>query len=73
MHTIKKIFIFTLLLFAAFEMARAQRDLGVRPTDSGGPLKFEQAVYDVRFYDLTLRVDPRSRSISGTSVMRAQI
>lgn len=50
----------------------AQRDLGVRPTDTGGPLKFEEAVYDVQWYDVTLNVDPRAKSISGTTVMTAK-
>lgn len=73
MNAIKKLLIFSLLLIAAISAARAQRDLGARPTDSGGPLKFEQAVYDVKFYDLTLRIDPATKSISGASVMRAQV
>jgi photosystem II stability/assembly factor-like uncharacterized protein len=33
--------------------------------DSGGPLLPEQAAYDVTFYDLNLRIDPATRSISG--------
>ena len=47
----------------------AQRELGVRPTDTGGPLMFEQAAYDVHSYDVTLNVDPKAKSISGTTVM----
>ena len=50
----------------------AQRELGVRPTDTGGPLMFEQAVYDVQNYDITLSVDPKAKSISGTTVMTAR-
>ncbi len=50
----------------------AQRDLGVRPTDTGGPLVFEQAVFDVQNYDITLDVDPKAKSISGTTVMTAR-
>ena len=38
----------------------AQRELGVRPTATGGPLMFEQAAYDVQSYDITLGVDPRA-------------
>jgi aminopeptidase N len=52
--------------------AIAQRDLGVRPTDTGGPLLFEQAAYDVQNYDITLNVDPKAKSISGTTVMTAR-
>ncbi|MEO8649383.1 MAG: M1 family metallopeptidase [Acidobacteriota bacterium] len=49
----------------------SQRELGVRPTDTGGPLKFEQAVYDVQSYDITLGADPKAKSITGTTVMLA--
>ncbi|MFN0278005.1 MAG: M1 family metallopeptidase [Pyrinomonadaceae bacterium] len=50
----------------------AQREHGVRPTDTGGPLMFEQAVFDVQNYDITLNVDPKAKSISGTTVMTAK-
>ncbi len=50
----------------------AQRELGVRPTDTGGPLMFEQAVFDVLNYDITLSADPKTKSISGTTVMTAR-
>ena len=50
----------------------AQRELGARPTDTGGPLMFEQAVYDVQNYDISLKVDPASKTISGTTVMTAR-
>lgn len=60
--------IILLLVFSTF----AQRDLGSRPTDTGGPLMFEQAVFDVQSYDITLNVDPKTRSITGTTVMTAK-
>ena len=50
----------------------AQREHGVRPTDTGGPLMFEQAVFDVQNYDMTLNVDPKTKAISGTTVMTAR-
>ena len=50
----------------------AQRELGVRPTDTGGPLMFEQAAFDVQNYDITLGVDLRAKSITGTTVMTAK-
>ena len=50
----------------------AQRELGVRPTDTGGPLMFEQAVFDVQNYDISIKVDPKTKSISGTTVMTAK-
>lgn len=34
---------------------------------------FEQAAFDVHSYDITLRVDPKAKSISGMTVMTAQI
>ncbi|MDQ3804972.1 MAG: M1 family metallopeptidase [Acidobacteriota bacterium] len=52
---------------------RAQRELGARPSDSGGPLMPEQAAYDVTFYDLALRVNPREQSIAGALTARARI
>ncbi|HYE16398.1 MAG TPA: M1 family metallopeptidase [Pyrinomonadaceae bacterium] len=53
--------------------APAQRELGARPTDSGGPLIFEQAAYDVTHYDLAVKVEPAQQSISGTLTARARI
>ena len=61
-----------MLLWAAANAA-AQRPLGVRPTDSGGPLMPEQAAYDVTFYDLALKVDPAGQSIEGTLTATARI
>ena len=58
------------LLFVIYTCA--QRELGARPTDTGGPLMFEQAVYDVQNYDISLKVDPASKTISGTTVMTAR-
>lgn len=49
-----------------------QRELGVRPTDTGGPLMFEQAVYDVQSYDVSLNVFPSKKSISGVTTMIAK-
>ncbi len=60
-----------LLIFVAASFA--QRELGVRPTETGGPLMFEQAAYDVQSYDVGLRIDPKTKSISGTTVMTAKI
>ncbi|MBA3769008.1 MAG: M1 family metallopeptidase [Blastocatellia bacterium] len=58
-----------LLLIAC--SAVAQRELGVRPTETGGPLRFEQAVYDVQSYDVGLTVTPATRSIAGVTTMTA--
>jgi aminopeptidase N len=57
------------LSFAAF----AQRDLGARPTQSGGVLMAEQAAYDVKHYDLAVSVDVPNRSIKGVLTVKALI
>ncbi len=51
----------------------AQRDLGVRPTESGGVLMAEQAAFDVQSYDLDLRVNPNEQSIKGVLTVKALI
>lgn len=51
----------------------AQRFLGVRGTESGGPLMPEQAAYDVTYYDLDLSIDPDRRSIDGSLTAHARI
>lgn len=53
--------------------ALGQRRHGVRATGSGGPLLTEQAAYDVKSYDLDLRIDPATQSIRGSVVVKAQI
>lgn len=69
----KTSFLFTILFLLLFTISSlAQRELGVRPTDTGGPLMFEQAVFDVQSYDITLSVDPAAKTISGATVMRAR-
>jgi aminopeptidase N len=35
--------------------------------DSGGPLRPRQAAYDVRRYDLEVRLDPETRTLTGTN------
>lgn len=51
----------------------SQRDFSARPTGSGGVLIAEQASYDVKHYDLNLRVDPSEQSIKGVLTVKAQI
>jgi aminopeptidase N len=41
--------------------------------DSGGRLQAEQAAYDARFYDLSLRVDPARRGIEGSLTVVADV
>ena len=51
--------------------AYSQRELGVRATGSGGPLMPEQAAYDVKSYDLDLRINPSDQSIKGVLIAHA--
>ena len=61
------------LLLCVATGAQAQRPLGARPTESGGPLMPEQAAYDVKAYDLALTVNPAEQSIKGTLTATALI
>jgi len=69
-HLFPKILICILFLSA---LVFAQRDLGVRPTESGGILMAEQAAFDVQSYDLDLRVNPNEQSIKGVLTVKALI
>ena len=51
----------------------AQRELGVRGGSSGGPLMPEQAAYDVKSYDLDLRIDPDAQTIKGALTAHALV
>lgn len=59
-------------LFVLTISAAAQREHGVRPTETGGPLMFEQAAFDVQNYDISVSADPKTKSITGTTVMTAK-
>ncbi len=64
------------IVFAAIALCSAvlaQRDLGVRPTDSGGVLMAEQAAYDVKSYDLSVAPNIAEQSIKGTVIVKALI
>jgi aminopeptidase N len=61
------------MLAGSFNSSQAQRELGVKPLGSGGPLLPEQAAYDVKSYDLDLHVDTASQSITGVLTVRALI
>ncbi|MGD9588594.1 MAG: M1 family metallopeptidase [Pyrinomonadaceae bacterium] len=69
----KRTFLITFSIFLLFSAAFGQRELGVRPTETGGPLLPEQAAFDVQSYDVALKVDPKSKTISGTTVMIAKV
>lgn len=59
-------------LFVLTISSAAQREHGVRPTETGGPLMFEQAAFDVQNYDISVSADPKTKSISGATVMTAK-
>lgn len=69
MKKINLILVLILLAASAF----GQREQPSVPSDTGGPLMFEQAVYDVQKYDISVDVDPKTRSISGRTIMTAKI
>ncbi|MEZ6196647.1 MAG: M1 family metallopeptidase [Planctomycetota bacterium] len=58
---------------AALLVPAAAMGQGEAANVSGGALIPEQAAYDVRHYDLALRVDPKSRSIEGTLGARLRL
>ena len=62
-----------LVLLISPTQVYAQRELGVRGTSSGGPLQPEQAAYDVKSYDLNLRINPDERSIKGALTVHARV
>ena len=39
---------------------------------SGGGLKLEQAAYDVQSYDISIKVEPAKKTLSGTTIMEAK-
>ncbi|MGE3465636.1 MAG: M1 family metallopeptidase [Pyrinomonadaceae bacterium] len=67
----KKLQILSIVLILVLS-SFAQRQLGTRPTETGGPLRFEQAVFDVQDYDIRVAADPAAKTISGTTVMTAK-
>jgi aminopeptidase N len=69
----KNFFLIAILLLTLFLPLHAQRHLGVRPTESGGPLMPEQAAYDITFYDLALQIFPGDSSINGRLTAQAVI
>lgn len=67
----KKIYLTLLIYSAAALIGFAQT--AARPTGSGGVLMPEQAAYDVKHYDLALRVNPQEKSIKGVLTVKARI
>ncbi|MBX7055081.1 MAG: M1 family metallopeptidase [Pyrinomonadaceae bacterium] len=68
----KKLLCSAIALLISISAVSAQRELGARPTETGGPLMFEQAVFDVQDYDISIAADPATKTIKGTTVMTAR-
>lgn len=66
MNELKSLLLFLLLTIGT---GLSQTDI----YDSGGPLMPEQASYDVRYYDLSLTVNPSDSSIDGSLQIKADI
>lgn len=62
-------FLFAVLLASAAQAQPAPSD----PSASGGELIYEQAAYDVRYYDLQLGVMPAEEALAGLLTMYATI
>lgn len=69
----RKLFVSVFVSVLLVVSVNAQRELGVRPTQSGGVLSAEQAAYDVQSYDLALSVKPDEQSIAGVLIVKAKI
>lgn len=60
-----------LLLFAILlSLSAVSAQFGSQ--DSGGKLSPFQACYDVKFYDISLTIDPKEKAIGGSVIMRAE-
>lgn len=60
----------SMLILAAIPLLTSH--VPAQAANSGGPLKLEQAVYDVQSYDVAIKIDPATKSISGTTIMEAK-
>lgn len=69
----KKCFQIIIVILSFAFSAFSQRDLGARPTDSGGVLIREQAAYDIKHYDLALTLDIPNQSIRGALTATARV
>ncbi len=70
---ISKFLTLILTMFLSANIAFAQRELGNRPTETGGVVPYEQAAYDVKKYDISIKVNPTEKSISGATIVTADI
>ncbi len=73
METLCRLTLVSLLLLSGSFAVYAQGRLDLQPGSSGGPLIPEQAAYDVKSYDLDLRIDPDEQSIKGVLTTHALI
>ncbi len=73
MKTIENAFLLFATVLLSTTAIFAQRELGARPTSSGGPLIYEQAAYDVQQYDITAQVFPDEQKIIGETLIASAI
>jgi len=64
---------FALIFLLSVSLVTAQRELGVKPAKTGGPLSANQAAYDVQSYDINVNVKPAEQSIEGVVTVTAKI
>ena len=66
-------YLFLALALVTCLEASAQNRRYSQEDASGGVLLPEEAAYDVKAYDLALRVDPEEKTIDGTLTMDAEL
>ncbi len=60
----------SLLIFLASSYLSYTQEFGSQ--DSGGPLTLEWSAYDIKFYNINLKIDPEKQTISGWVAVTAQ-
>lgn len=61
----KLLFFLSLLLLPIYSQFGSQ--------ESGGPILPEQAAYDVKFYELDLKIEPGKKFIAGSTLIKAEV
>ncbi len=64
-----RIFLFSLIVIICLPFM----SLEAKITDSGGLLLPEQAAYDVKFYEINLKIDPQNKFISGYTAVEVLV
>ena len=72
-HLLGRPTLFSFIMLLSFVAAYAQAPPDLQLRSSGGPLMPEQAAYEVKSYDLDLRIDTNEKSIKGALTAHALI